>query len=173
MKWMRLIPVLIVMLFVGACADTTAPTVNAAQQQQVDALMGGFDDLGYNDGARLFVGEVDGVDGTLDGTYYGDPTYARDHLVMKWNREWDRGNSEGWTNPPYAAWINNEWNGQVPGGSGETWHYMIRWVGPCSGTLPDGGVCIWGQFSVTMSQGTVDNQHFWQVHANPTGYGAR
>lgn len=171
MKWMRLIPILIVMLFVGACADTTAPTVNAAQQ--VNALMGGFDDLGYNDGARLFVGEVDGVDGTLDGAYYGDPAYARDHLVMKWNKEWDRGNAEKWTNPPYAAHINNEWNGQVPGGSGETWHYMIKWVGPCSGTLPDGGVCIWGQFSVTMSQGTVDNQHFWQVHANPTGYGAR
>jgi len=93
---------------------------------------------------------------------------------MKWNAEWDRGNAEKWKNPPYAAWENNEWNGQVPGGSGETWHYNIQWVGSCGrdGTpLPDGGYCIWGQFEVILSHGTVANQHFWDAHATPTGYG--
>jgi hypothetical protein len=80
------------------------------------ALGGGFDALGFNDKARIFVGPADGADGALDGKYFGDPTFARDHLVMKWNAEWDRGVSEAWANPPYQAWIDNEWNGQVPGG---------------------------------------------------------
>ncbi len=101
--------------------------------------------------------------------------YANDKLIMKWNAEWDRGNDEGWSNPPYDAWENNNWNGIFPGGSGEIWHYKIKWIGPCGsdGTpLPDGGYCIWGQFEVIMSQGTVANEHFWETHAIPTGYGA-
>ena len=135
----------------------------------------GFDDLGYNDGARVFVGAADGIDNVLDGKVWGDPTYANDHLVMKWNKEWDRGNLEGWANPPYDAWTDNEWNGMNPDGSGETWHYKFVWVGPCGayGTpLPDGGYCIWNQFAVILSQGTFGGQHFWDVLANPAGYGA-
>jgi hypothetical protein len=133
----------------------------------------GFDEFGYNYGARIFVGPADGVDRDPDGNVWGDPTYANDHLVMKWNAEWDRGNDEGWSNPPYDAWENNEWNGMVPDGSGETWHYKIVWYGPCTdGTsLPNGGYCIWGQFAVIMSHGTFEGQHFWEVLANPAGYG--
>src|SRR5665811_1771876 len=74
----------------------------------------GFDELGYNEQARVFNGPADGVDGILDGMVWGDPTYANDHLVMKWNAEWDRGNAENWSQPPYAAWEDNEWNGKVP-----------------------------------------------------------
>jgi hypothetical protein len=41
---------------------------------------GGFDEYGYNPTARNFVGAADGVDRNLDGTVWGDPTYANDHL---------------------------------------------------------------------------------------------
>jgi len=135
----------------------------------------GFDTFGYNDRARVFNGLADGVDRSLDGTVWGDPTYAADRLVMKWNAEWDRGNDEDWTNPPYAAWETNEWNGMVPGGSGETWHYKIQWVGPCGadGTpLDDGGYCVWGQFEVILSHGTVAGSHVWDVLAKPAGFGS-
>jgi hypothetical protein len=135
----------------------------------------GFDEFGYNRTARIFQGPADGVDKILDGAYWGNTLYAKDQLKMKWNAEWDRGNLEGWGNPPYSAHLDNSWNGKVPGGSGETWHYKFAWVGPCGadGTvLPSGGYCIWGQFAVIMSQGSVGNQHFWDAHANPSGFGA-
>jgi hypothetical protein len=134
----------------------------------------GFDELGYNRAARIFEGAADGVDGTLDGTTYGDPTYGADHLKMKWNAEWDRGNAEGWSNGPYGAWIDNNWNGQASGGSGEVWQYRIKWIGACGadGTpLEGGGYCIWGQFAVLMSHGSVANEHFWDAHAIPAGFG--
>lgn len=93
---------------------------------------------------------------------------------MKWNAEWDRGKAEGWKNGPYDAWENNEWNGKVPGGSGEVWHYKIKWVGNCNADknlIPEGGYCIWGQFATIMDQGTADGEHFWFAHGVPTGYG--
>jgi hypothetical protein len=134
---------------------------------------GGFDEFGYNDAARIFNGLADGIDRILDGKVWGDPYYANDKLVMKWNAEWDRGNDEKWANPPYDAWENNEWNGKVPGGSGEVWFYKIKWVGPCTNyeTFPDGGYCIWGQFEVLMDHGIAGVEHIWFTHANPAGYG--
>lgn len=135
----------------------------------------GFDAFGYNRTAGIFNGAADGVDGVLDGTYYGGTAYAADHLKMKWNAEWDRGNAEGWTDPDgYRAWIDNAWNGKVRGGSGETWHYRIKWIGPCgaSGTpTGTGGYCLWNQFEVVMSHGTSANVHFWEAHAVPAGFG--
>ncbi|MFZ5559878.1 MAG: hypothetical protein ACOZAL_03765 [Patescibacteria group bacterium] len=115
---------------------------------------------GYNYKARIFVGtglqwcEQGRPDwpGCVD--YLGP--YANDLLIMKWNAEWDRGNDEGWSNPPYDAWEDNEWNGKIPGGSGAVWHYKIKWVGDCvsdQSLLPDGSYCIWGQFAVIMDQG--------------------
>ena len=136
---------------------------------------GGFDEFGYNDKARVFVGLADGVDRNLDGTIWGDPTYANDHLKMKWTAEWDRGNDEGWADPAGydGAWTDNQWNGMVPGGSGETWHYRIKWIGACGayGTpTPDGGYCIWDQFEVVLSHGTYGGEHIWDVLAKPAGY---
>ena len=141
---------------------------------------GGFDEFGYNYNARVFVGSADGVDRNLDGTVWDDPTYANDHLVMKWSKAWDdaRFGPDGirdsndelpWTPP---AWCTNHWNGQVPGGSGEVWHYKIIWVGPELQDSPywrEGGYPIWGQFEVIMSHGTMANEHFWEAHAVPTG----
>jgi hypothetical protein len=145
----------------------------ATDEHGVASLAKGFDEFGYNEQTSLFVGAADGVDRNLDGLLWGSPSYANDHLVMNWNDEWDRGNDEAWASPPYFAWTNNEWNGQVPGGSGETWVYKIIWVGPdleSSGYWVEGGYGIWGQFEVIFSQGTYGNEHFWDAHAHPTGY---
>ena len=153
----------------------TLSTILALALLPAAALGGGFDALGFNDKARIFVGPADGADGALDGKYFGDPTFARDHLVMKWNAEWDRGVSEDWAHPPYQAWIDNEWNGQVPGGSGQVWHYRIVWEGPCGedGTpLEGGGYCQWGQFRMLLSHGTEGGTHVWDAHALPAGPGA-
>lgn len=133
-----------------------------------------FDQYGYNYQARIFVGSADGVDKNLDGTVWGDPTYANDHLVMKWSQAWNnaRFNNAAWTTD---AWENNEWNGAIPNGSGEVWHYKIQWIGNCGadGTeLLDGGYCIWGQFETIMDQGTDNGVHTWLAHAISTGYGA-
>jgi len=142
---------------------------------------GGFDKFGYNYQARVFVGKADGVDRILDGKVWGDPTYANDHLVMKWSKAWDdarfgpdgvrdSGDESPWTTD---AWETNEWNGMVPGGSGEVWHYKIIWVGPELENSPgwrEGGYAIWGQFEVIMSQG-VDGEHIWETHATPNGFG--
>jgi len=138
----------------------------------------GFDEWGYNRTARIFNGTGwSWCMAKFDNATYCEANYgpwANDKLVMKWNSEWDRGNLEGWSNPPYNAWLNNQWNGKVQDGSGEIWHYKYVWVGPCGayGTpLDNGGYCIWGQFAVLMSQGTFENQHFWDARATPGGYG--
>lgn len=133
----------------------------------------GFDQYGYNYTSRLFNGKLDGADRNLDGTYWGDPTYANDKLVMKWSKAWDDARFHG---APWSpdAWVDNEENGKIAGGSGEVWHYKISWVGS---DLQDskywrpGGYPIWGQFEVIMDQGTVANQHFWNAHTSPNGYG--
>lgn len=136
---------------------------------------GGFDAFGYNYSARLFSGAADGVDRSLDGAVWGDSAYANDHLVMKWSKAWDdaRFNGKPWT---CDAWEDNEWNGQVIGGSGETWHYKIVWVGSKlenSSCWREGGHSVWGQFEVVMSQGAAGGEHIWDTHAIPSGYGSR
>lgn len=139
---------------------------------------GGFDEFGYNDTARIFVGPADGVDRALDGTVWGDPAYANDLLVMKWNAAWDECNDAGNDDEDACAgaWTSNEWNGNVADGSGEVWHYKIVWIGSCGadGTeLPDGGYCLWGSYEVLMDQGTADGVHYVLTHAVPNGYGGR
>lgn len=134
---------------------------------------GGYDQYGYNYGARIFNAAADGVDRTLDNAVWGDPTYAKDKLVMKWSKAWDDARFHGapWTPD---AWVTNEWNGNVPGGSGTTEHVKIVWVGPCGAdgtTLADGGYCIWGEFEALMDQGTDSTGHWWLAHAIPNGLG--
>jgi hypothetical protein len=131
-----------------------------------------FDAYGYNYKARIFNGSLDGADRNWDGTYWGDKTYAKDKLVMKWSKAWDeaRFNGKPWTQD---AWVDNEFNGKAQEGSGEVWHYKIVWVGPELEKSPywrAGGYPIWGQFEVIFSQGTA-NKHFWEAHAHPSGYG--
>lgn len=137
----------------------------------------GFNEFGYNYQARSFVGLADGVDKVLDGKVWGSTAYANDRLVMKWNAEWDRGNAEGWTDPNgYDAWEDNEWNGAVPNGSGEVWHYKIKWVGSALENSPRwvvGGYPVWGQFEIIMDQGVTGGEHIWFAKGVPAGYGAQ
>jgi hypothetical protein len=138
----------------------------------------GFDQWGYNSTARIFSGFASGwcLERGAPADCMGN--YSNDRLVMKWNAEWDRGNDENWSNPPYDAWENNEWNGAFPGGSGAVWHYKIVWVGDCvlnPDLVPAAGYCVWGQFATIMDQGTDPSYgpgHLWFAHANPTGYGS-
>lgn len=143
----------------------------------------GFDEYGNNDTARLFVGTcLSWHMGKFNSTeaqamaYCGD--YSYDKLKMNWNAEWDRGNAEGWSDPNgYAgAMTDNLWNGRAgANGSGEVWHYKIKWVGPCPDGAdgPNGGYCIWGQFEVLMDQGSdAGHDHWWLARARPAGYGA-
>lgn len=134
----------------------------------------GFNEFGYNYGARIFNGTGSGWCLARGASANCLGAYSLDKLVMKWNAEWDRGNEEDWLNPPYNAWTDNEWNGKVPGGSDETWHYKIVWVGPCTegDTVDGGGYCLWGEFAVILSQGTAGGEHLWDVLAKPAGYGA-
>lgn len=137
----------------------------------------GFNEFGYNYNARIFSGLADGVDKTLNGMVWGDPTYANDRLVMKWNAAWDACNTAGGNdvNACLGAWTNNEWNGAVPNGSGEVWHYKMIWVGPLGEDSPywaKGGYSIWGNYEVIMDQGTADGVHTWFAHGISTGYGA-
>lgn len=129
---------------------------------------GGFDQYGYNDTARIFVGLADGVDRNLDGTVWGDPTYANDHLVMKWNKAWDTCNDNGYTDPKFClgAWTTNEWNGMNPDGSQSNWHYKIIWVGPLAEASPywvDGGYSVWGNYETISDHGVDPSGH--QVYA--------
>ncbi len=136
----------------------------------------GFDQYGYNYRARIFVGAADGVDRVLDGKVWGDPTYANDHLVMKWSKAWDEARFNGAAWSP-DAWTTNEWSG--PQGSGSVWHYKIIWVGATLSASPywrPGGYPIWGEFEVIMDQG-VDpafcspQVHCWFALATPNGLG--
>lgn len=163
----RLYILLAIVVFVGTSLAAAKPTDK------------GFDEYGYNYGARIFVGPADGVDRKLDGMVWGDPTYANDLLIMKWSKAWHdaKFNGKPWT---CDAWVTNEWNGNVPGGSGEVWHYKIVWVGPELENSPcwrEGGYPIWGQFEVIMDHGTAMDEelghiiHEWFTHAVPTGLG--
>jgi hypothetical protein len=143
---------------------------------------GGFNEYGYNYKARVFVGTAYSWSRARGWTdeqieeYWG--VYKYDKLVMKWNAEWDRGNAEDWGNPPYDAWLTNEWNGAFPGGSGQVWHYKIIWVGPeLENSLywREGGEPVWGQFEIIMDQGIDPNigpGHLWFALATPNGFGA-
>ncbi|MEK7063694.1 MAG: hypothetical protein AAB955_03330 [Patescibacteria group bacterium] len=143
----------------------------------VAAVGGGYDQWGYNRTARIFngTGATWCTGKSLPADCMG--VYSPDKLVMKWNAEWDRGNAEGWANPPYDAWIDNEWNGKgAKDGSGAVWHYKIKWVGDCVADptlLPDGSYCVWGQFATIMDQGVDPSAgpgHTWFAHAKPNGY---
>jgi hypothetical protein len=105
-----------------------------------------------------------------------DP-YGNDKLVMKWNAAWDACNAAGndSVSACLGAWTSNEWNGNVPGGSGVTDHYKIIWVGPGAEVSPywvAGGYTVWGSYEVIMDQGTDTSGHFWFAHGIPNGYGS-
>ncbi len=152
---------------------TCAIIVGIAAGPAFAASGGGFDGFGYNYGARMFNGPADGVDRSLDGTVWGDATYANDHLIMKWSKAWDDARFHGGAWTP-DAWVTNEWNGMLPGGSQTTEHVKIIWVGSTLADSPywrAGGYAIWGEFEAIFDQGLSGGTHMWWAHALPTGLG--
>lgn len=174
-EWMNLTILLCSVFFLSVFVISLS---QKKTQPEVAGAANGFDEFGYNRTARIFNGtgsswcQAKGLPANCMGAY------SPDKLVMKWTADWDRGNAENWSKPPYdKAWEDNEWNGNVKGGSQAVWHYKIKWVGPCgtdNAKLPDGGYCIWGQFETVMDQGKdprLGPGHLWFTHANPAGYG--
>lgn len=139
---------------------------------------GGFDQYGYNNTARIFSGPASGW--CLAGGQSADclGIYSNDNLVMKWNAQWDNCNAHGYNDPTYClgAWVNNEWNGNVPGGSGVSEIYKIIWVGSAGESSPywvSGGYSVWGNYEVIMDQGVIGGSHVWYALGTPNGYGAK
>lgn len=142
----------------------------------------GFEQYGYNEAARLFVGTCQSWGEAEPGwtaetakNYCG--IYDKDRLVMKWNAAWDECNAHGYDDAIYCAgaMLTNEWNGKVAGGSGESSHDKIIWVGSEGEESPywrEGGVLIWGNYEDIMEQGTTGSVHWWATHAIPNGFGA-
>lgn len=153
-----------------------AAAVAAMGIVSVALAAGGFDQFGYNDRARVFNGAADGVDRSLDGKVWGDPTYANDHLVMKWNAQWDNCNDHGYDTAAYClgAWTTNEWNGMRAGGSQENWHYKIIWVGSAGPNSPywvEGGYSLWGNYEAIADHGVADGEHIVYAKGVPNGLG--
>lgn len=140
----------------------------------------GFDQFGYNVSARVFNGTGSSwCQGTIG---WDKPTcdaymapYANDSLIMKWNAAWDACNAAGNSDPAACsgATLTNEWNGNVPNGSGDTEHFKTVWSQSCTNgvALTDGGTCIWNNYEVLMDQGMVSGAHTWWTHAVSTGFG--
>ena len=145
----------------------------------VPVLAAGFDQYGYNDTARVFVGPASGWCLAAGSTSDCMGIYSNDLLVMKWNAAWDACNLNGYDDPTYClgAWLTNEWNGKVPGGSGQVWHYKIIWVGSAGSDSQywvPGGYSIWGNYEVIMDQGIDPNigpGHMWFALGTPNGFG--
>ena len=149
---------------------TAAPAVAGAS--------GGFDQNGYNWTANVFVGTyaqwcaAEQISTTDCAAYtFGS---VNDLLIMKWNAAWNNCNTYGTPAACAGAWVDNESNGMVPGGSGYVWHYKIVWSSSCANTnaAPAGGYCLWGGYAVLMDQGTYAGVHTFNALTTPNGYGA-
>jgi hypothetical protein len=165
----------------GIVSIATAVSVFASAGVALAAGGHGFDQYGYNRSARVFVGtgsswcqgKLGWSKATCDA-YMG--IYANDQLVMKWNAAWNACNAAGNDDESACAGasLDNEWNGMVPGGSGETEHFKAIWVGSAgedSSYWRDGGYLIWNNYEALMDQGMADGSHWWAAHATPNGYG--
>lgn len=154
-------------------------TASAASQGK------GFDAYGYNDQARVFVGDClnwylgkyPTASQTAAQNYCG--AYANDQVVMKWSKAWDACEATADQDDASAcagAWTTNHWNGNVADGSGEVWHYKIIWVGSEGEDSPywrEGGYSIWGNYEVIADHGTAAGVHSVLTHATPNGLGNR
>jgi hypothetical protein len=204
----RLLLVLPFVLAACDSGVTTAPRESAAMVASSSSVRGvdkggtctipgdgvvktGFDQYGYNRCAGNFVGLFGGwcadygrgwdclglnVYGIADFASYN--TYAKDHLVMKWNAAWDACNADYSPENCAGAWTDNEFNGMLPDGSRTTEHVKIVWIGGDCGAdytlLADGGYCIWGAYEAVMDQGKGDDGvRYVLAHAVPSGYGVK
>lgn len=169
--------------FIGCAAVVSVALLGALPVVAQAAGGKGFDEYGYNDSARIFVGTGSSwCQGKLGWTKeqcdaYLAP-YGSDQLVMKWNKAWDECNEAGNDDASACAGatLTNEWNGNIPGGSGETEHFKCIWVGSegeASIYWQPGGYVIWGNYEAIMDQGMeAGHVHWVAAHATPNGFGA-
>jgi hypothetical protein len=139
---------------------------------------GGFNQYGYNWTANTFVGTYaqwcasENIAAVSCSAYtFGS---VNDLLIMKWNAAWNNcNNGLGSATACAGAWVDNESNGMVPGGSGYVWHYKIVWSSSCAltDTPPPGGYCVWGDYATLMDQGTYAGIHTFNALTTPNGYG--
>lgn len=127
----------------------------------------GSDEFGYNYANRTFNGVADGADRVWDGLYYKDPTYAKDHLTMKWTVEWENFR-KGLPGDPNAS-LDMTWNGMLKGGSKSSEHAKTIWVGPLGENSPywvPGGYGYGAddpEIETIKDRGIVDGVHTWWV----------
>ena len=150
-----------------AASRAAAPATCTLANGKVVAT--GFDQYGYNRCAHNFVGTYGGwcEQQGLDAGCAGVPGDTK--LNMKWNEDWDVGNVEHWSNPPYRAWLDNEING-----AGFSEHFKTKWDAGCASTSTtgsDGAPCIWGAFEILMDQATENGSHVWWTKLSPAGFG--
>ena len=163
-------------LFIGVVPVATG--VSSAAPDVITCALNpgapGFNQCGYNYVARVFSGPADGAERILDGTVYTDPTYANDHLVMKWDTAWDACNAHGYNDPNYClgAGVTNEWNGMVPGDGPVTERVKTIRIGSLAYDGPwwvVGRCSIWGNYETIMDQGMVNSQDEVWAFVAPNG----
>lgn len=133
----------------------------------------GYDSYGYNRCAEIFNGTFAGYCAEQGAPADCAGFLGSTSLIMKWNAEWDRGNAEKWSKPPYAANLDNEIKGSLLDGTPFSEHLKVTWDAGCAaGTPAAGATCIWGPFLVLMDQGTQDGAHIWWTKWTPAGYGS-
>lgn len=157
----------------GDCADIKSGTILDSAGNVIEV---GYDEFGYNYGARKFNGTYDGSDRDLDDTYWGSTgDYVNDKLMMKWNDAWlsnkdcDGDNKldrhlDHATYKNSGAWLTNQVNGDYYDVDGNECHYTyyVKIVAVKSTDVlisgiwhgSDGveiGPSIWGEFAVIQS----------------------
>jgi hypothetical protein len=111
---MKVIPVLLVLAF-----SLMAPMAMAAKPST-----NGFDEFGYNYGARLFNGWYGQWADKPSGTWSGETLDA--YLVMKWSDDWIPQADE-----PVGAWCTNHWtwySNDVEEGTWYGWDTRVDWT---------------------------------------------
>jgi hypothetical protein len=134
--------------------EMTYTFTNLTSNRIISAEDAPFDKFGHNYTARIFVGKADGADRGIDRAFWGNAVCTNDLLIMKWARYRMVHYLMVQTGLP-DAWVDNEWNGSVPDGSGEVLHYKIICVGSelgNSSNRKEGGHSIRGQFEVIIDQ---------------------
>lgn len=195
------ISTVLLVIFVFLTAACSGGTANLDPDMGRDVA--GFDDYGNNSNDIMFRGsyfdnysDAAGYEAWApydgdDAAYLANNPSASSHwawpyrevdLLMKWNADWNAGNTYGW-NSTYQdefedAWITNHMSGtDLIDGEEYRWSYFVKivWVGPApSGDDPYEDTRIWGQFAIIQE---VLNDQYSGTHGNqpipgPNGFGA-
>ena len=97
-----------------------------------------------------------------DVTYY---LSSGDHVTATANKLWIDGVNAGWAGSDYSgAMIKIRWNGNVPGGSGESFQMNVAWTPGCTFGVPIGpGLCVADHKEVTFYNSQSFHAHVMYV----------